>query len=112
MSSVVRSVLGAALLLTGASAATAQSAKPPVVAQSGQTGASTATVAANNAPAAGQSGQTGASTAAVAVNNAPAAAPSQKTHNSGVSDKTDRYGGHDPNSTAGTRAFWEGLNPY
>ena len=96
MSSVVRSVLGAALLLTGASAAMAQSANPP--------GASTATVASNNAPAAGQTVQNAASTATAAPNNAPVAA--QKPRRSSVADNNDPYGGNDPNSTAGARAFF------
>jgi hypothetical protein len=90
MSSVVRSVLGAALFLTGASAAMAQSANPSVVNQTVQTGATTATVATNNAPVADKS----------------------KSQNSNVTDNADTYGGHDPNSLAGVRAFWQGQNPY
>jgi hypothetical protein len=134
MSSIGRFVLGAALLLTGASAAIAASDKPlvayqsvqtgastataasnnaPIIAaQSVQTGASTATAAPNNAPVAYQSAQTGASIATTASNNAPSAAQSHNSHDSNVADKTDRYGGYDPNSTAGVRAFWEGQNPY
>jgi hypothetical protein len=99
MSSVVRSVLGAALLLTGASAAMAQSANPPVANKSLQTGASTATAAPNNAPVANQTVQTAASAATAASNNAP---KSRST----VTDNSDPYGGNDPNSTAGARAFF------
>ncbi len=102
MSSVIRSVLGAALLLTGASAAMAASENPRVADQSGKTGASTATAA---APVAGQPVQTGASTATTASTNAPADQP-QKTHRSTVSDNNDPYGGNDPNSAAGARAFF------
>ena len=112
MSSVVRSVLGAALLLTGASAAIAASGTPPVAGQSVQTGASTATVASNSAPVAGQPVQTGAAIAIAAPNNAPIADRAQKSRNSGVADNTDVHGGHDPKSTEGVRAFWEALNPY
>jgi hypothetical protein len=91
MSSVVRSVLGAALILTSATAAMAQSATAPVANQTVQTGASTATVATNNAPI---------------VNQAP------KPANKIVADQADTHGGHDPNSLAGVRAFWQGQNPY
>ncbi len=96
MTLVVRSVLGAALLLTGASAAMAQSAKPV---------ASTA-AAASNAPVAGQTVQTAASTATAESNNAPIAAQPQKPRRSGVSNNADPYGGNDPNSTEGMRAFF------
>ena len=58
MSSLARSVLGAALLLTGVSAVMAASGTP-VAAQSAQTGAATAAAA----PVANQTVQTGASTA-------------------------------------------------
>jgi hypothetical protein len=98
MSSVVRAVLGAALLLTGASAAMAASDGPPVTYQSVQTAAPPAATAAN--------------TAVAATNAAPAAVQPQKSSRTDISDKSDRYGGHDPNSTAGNRAFWEGVNPY
>ena len=94
MSSLVRSVLGAALLLTGASAAMAQSANPPVAAAS------------NNAPIANQTVQTGASTATAATNNAPIAAQPKKAQRAGVADNSDPYGGNDPNSTEGARAFF------
>jgi hypothetical protein len=94
MSSVVRSILGAALLATGASAAMAQYATPPAANQQVQVQASTApaTVASNNA--------------AVAP-----VAEAQKPR-SKVTDYSDPYGGHDPNSLAGSRAFWQGQNPY
>ena len=88
MSSVIRSVLGAALLLTGASAAMAQSANPPLANQTVQT-----------------------NTATVASNNAPLAAQPQKPK-ANIADKSDTYGGYDPNSLAGARAFWQGQNPY
>ena len=104
MSSLVRSVLGAALLLTGASAAMAASGTP-VAAQSAQTGAPTATAAPNNAPVTNQTVQTGASTT-VAASNAPIADKPQKSRGSSLSDNSDPYGGHDPNSTAGARAFF------
>jgi hypothetical protein len=98
MSSIVRSVLGAALLLTGASTAMAQSANPAGANQPVQTTASTA--------------QTGASTAtASSTGTAPAADQSQKK-NPNIGNNEDRYGGHDPNSLAGARAFWDQLNPY
>ena len=97
MSPVVRTVLGAALLLTSASTAMAQSANPPVANQPVQAGAATATP------------QTGTATAAVAAN---AATAGQASRNSDVADNRDSYGGHDPNSTAGTRAFWESRNQY
>jgi hypothetical protein len=91
MNSVVRTVFGAALLLTGASAAMAQSANPPAAAPAGQA------AAANTAPNAGQTG-----TATVAA--AAPAAQAQKPR--GMIDNTDTYGGHDPNSTAGMREFF------
>jgi hypothetical protein len=90
MSSVVRSVLGAALFLTGASAAMAQSANQPVANQTVQTGA----------------------TATVATNNAPIVSQAPKPANKIVADQADTHGGHDPNSLAGVRAFWQGQNPY
>ena len=105
MSSLVRSVLGAALLLTGAFAAMAASGTP-VAAQSAQTGASTATAASNNAPVTNQPVQTGASTTVAASNNAPIAEKPQKSRGSSLADNSDPYGGHDPNSTAGARAFF------
>jgi hypothetical protein len=106
MTLVVRFVLGAALLLTGASAAMAASDTPPAANQSLQTSASTATAASNNAPVAYQSVQTGTSAAIAASNNAPIADQSQKSHHSSFSDNNDPYGGNDPNSTAGIRAFF------
>lgn len=94
MTSVVRSVLGAALLLTSASAVMAQSAPARVANQQpAQTGATTATAAPNTAPSANQPVQAGGTTTA-AANNAP------KPH-SAVTDKADAYGGHDPNSQIG-----------
>lgn len=101
MSSFVHSVLGAALLLTGASAAMAQSATAPVANQPVQTAAATAVAA----PIAYQPVQ------ASAPAPTPVVAQLQKPVPT-VSDKSDPYGGHDPNSTAGTRAFWEAMNPY
>src|SRR5262245_48144493 len=100
MSSVVRSVLGAAFVLAGASAAMAQTANAPAY----PAGASAAPA---NAPTAYQSVQTSASAPIVASNNAPAVDQSAKPH-SGVDNKSDAFGGHDPNSLAGARAFWEG----
>ena len=85
MSSVVRSILGATLLLTGASAAMAQSAYPPVANQPVQAGASTATTAPLSAPIADQ----------------------QAKPNPTVADKADVHGGFDSKSNAGTRAFWD-----
>lgn len=105
MSSVVRSVLGAALLVTGASAAMAASEKPPVADQSRQTGASTAIAASNNGPVANQPIQAGASAAAAAPNNAPVADQLQKRRST-VTDNNDPYGGNDPNSPAAARAFF------
>jgi hypothetical protein len=100
MSSVVRSVLGAALLLTGASAAMAASATPPAATQPVPAAPATATAAPTNAPVVYQSVQTAAS------NNAPVAAQPQKSHHQDVTDNNDPYGGHDPNSTAGMRTFF------
>jgi outer membrane receptor protein involved in Fe transport len=106
MTSVVRTVLGAALLLTSASAVMAQSAPARVANQQpAQTGATTATAATNNPATANQPVQAGGTVTAAAANNAP-------KPNSVVTDKADPYGGHDPNSLAGTRAFWQGQNPY
>jgi hypothetical protein len=104
MKTAVRSIVGAALLLTGASAAMAASGNQPVAGQSVQTGTTTATAASNNVAIAGQPGQTGASAPS---NTAAVAGQPQKSNRSGVSDNNDPYGGHDPNSPAGTRAFFE-----
>ena len=113
MSSVVHSVLGAALLLTGASAAMAQTANPPVANQPAPAAASTAVVASNNAPVANQTVQTGASAAIAAPTAAaPIAAQPQKPASRDISDRADLYNGHGPNSLSGTRAFWENLNGY
>lgn len=107
MSSITRSVLGAALLLTSASAAMAQSATGPVVAYQGAatttTAAPTNAPVANNAPVAGQ---------VTTYNSAPVVAQAPKPAPSAVADTSDTYGGHDPNSLAGARAFWQSLNPY
>jgi len=106
MTSVVRSVLGAALLLTSASAVMAQSTPARVANQQpAQAGATTATAGSNNAATANQPVQA-AGTATAAANAAPI-----KPHST-VTDKSDQYGGHDPNSLAGTRAFWQAQNPY
>lgn len=105
MSSVVRSVLGAALLLTGASAAMAQSANAPLY-QSAQPVAPAATAPAANAPLAYQSAQP--STAVVAA--APVAPQPRKQV--APSDNTDQYGGHDPKSLQGTRDFWQNQLTY
>jgi hypothetical protein len=105
MTSVVRSVLGAALLLTSASAVMAQSTPARVANQQpAQAGATTAAAGSNNAATANQPVQA-AGTATAAANAAPKPQPT-------VSDKSDPYGGHDPNSLAGTRAFWQAQNPY
>ena len=109
MTLVIRSVLGAALLLTGASAAMAASDNPAGAGQPRQAGAST-TVAASNAPA-NQSAQTGSTTTTAATAAAPSADQAAKAH-SNVTDNADLYGGHDPNSTQGTRSFWESRNQY
>ena len=81
MSLVVRSVLGAALLLTGASVAMAQYAAAP-------------------------SQQTGAAAAPVASNNTVVAEQDNKPRSPSVPDNTDPYGGYDPKSLKGVRAFW------
>jgi hypothetical protein len=108
MSSVVRSVLGAALLLTGASAAMAQSDNPAVAEQAVQNDASTQTAASNNAPVVEQTVQTSASTVAAASDGAPIAEQSTKIHHAGIwCDNTDAYGGHGPNTLWGIRAFWD-----
>ncbi len=113
MSSVVRSVLGAALLLTGASAAMAQTYSAPVAAQSPQAGGYTAVAASNNAPVAGQPVQASASTAVTASNNAPVAGQSHPSNQPRLCNNTDRYGGHGADTLWGVRAFWgEGqMNP-
>jgi hypothetical protein len=83
----------------------AASGAPPVVDKSSQTAASTAVVASTNAAVADPSRQAGASTA-TANNAAPAAAAPQKPPRANFSDNNDPYGGNDPNSTAGARAFF------
>jgi hypothetical protein len=85
MSSIVRSVLGATFLLTGASAAMAQSAYAPAPSQPAQTSAAPATTAPVNTPIAEQ----------------------QAKPNPAVADKADLHGGHDSKSPAGARAFWD-----
>ncbi|WP_088345786.1 MULTISPECIES: hypothetical protein [Rhodomicrobium] len=98
MSSVVRSVLGAALLLTGATAAMAAPGTPQAAGQAGAPAAAT-----NSAPVAYGSVQTGAS-AAIA---APAAVqPKKAPPATTLQDNNDPNGGHDPNSAAGMRAFF------
>lgn len=92
MSSIARSVLGAAFLLTGASAAMAQSAYPPA-GQPAQAGA--------YAAPAGQPAQAGAYAAA------PAPVVSQAPKTTTIQDNSDLYGGNDPNSKQGTQAFWD-----
>jgi hypothetical protein len=105
MSSVVRTVLGVALLLTGASAAMAASNNPPAGNQTVQAGASNTVAASNNAPVANQTVQTGASAAVVAPANAPAADKPRKAPPS-VPDNNAPFAGNDPNSSAGMRAFF------
>ena len=110
MRSVVRPVLGAALLLTGASAAMAQSGNPPVAYQSAQAGASTTALAAapSSTPVAYQPVQAGVSTPIAASNDAAIAGQSPKPKSSGLCDRADAYGGHGPSTHWGTRAFWDG----
>lgn len=105
MSSIVRSVLGAALLISGAPAAMAASDSSPAGYQSGQTSAAPTVVAANTAPAAEQSVPTGAYAAS---SSAPVAEQSTGPLTKGLCDKADLYGGHAPASHWGTRAFWDG----
>lgn len=104
MSSVVRTVLGVALLLTGASAAMAASNNPPAGQQPIQVGASNIAPS-NNAPVANQTVQTGASAAVVAPANAPVADKPRKAPPS-VPDNNAPFAGNDPNSSAGMRAFF------
>jgi hypothetical protein len=93
MSSVVRSVLGAALLLTSASAAMAQSYSTPV---------------ANNAPVASEPVQTEAPATVVAAVEAPVAVQSSRPRYAGLwCDNSDVYGGHGPNTLWGRRTFWD-----
>ena len=106
MSSFVHSVLGAALLLAGASAAMAASETPPLAGQPAQASAATATTASTNAPVAGQPAQTGAVTTTAATAAAPVVAQAPKPHHPSVPDNNDPYGGNDPNSVAGVRAFF------
>ena len=101
MPSVVRSFLGAALLLTGASAAMAAS-DTPVAGQARQTGTSTATVASNNAPATSQTVQTSAPAALAA----PKVDQPKKPVNQTFSDNNDPNGGFAPGSTGAARAFF------
>jgi hypothetical protein len=107
MSSVVRSVFGAALLLTGATAAMAASGTAPVAGQAVQTGSSTATTATNAVPVTGQPVQASVATASTA----PVVEP-QKPRRSNIADREDPHGGFDPNSSMGIRAFWEERNQY
>jgi hypothetical protein len=103
MSSVVRPLLGAALLMTGASAVMAQSANPPVAYQAVQT---SAPATPGSTPVAYQSPGAGASTPIAAANSTPISEAPKK--HSSICDNTDRYGGHEPSSHWGTRAFWDG----
>lgn len=86
---VARSVLGAAMLLTGVSTAMAQSASPSAAYQSSQTSASQPAPAPTSAPTA-------------YGYEAPKSKPVI------LSDREDLHGGFDPSSTRGARAFWEG----
>lgn len=97
MSSVVRSILGAALLLTGASTAMAQSNTPVAYAN---------TAAPSAAPTYAPS--------AAAPANTPSAGQYQKPPAVSVSveDREDNYGGHNKESLSGTRAFWDSRNQY
>lgn len=105
MTSVVRSFLGAALLLTGASAAMAAS-DTPVAGQARQTSTSTATVASNNAPATSQTVQTSAPAALAAPKSAAVAEQPKKPVNQTFSDNNDPNGGFAPGSTGAARAFF------
>jgi len=98
MTSVVRSFLGAALLLTGASAAMAAS-DTPVAGQARQTGTSTATVAST---ATSQTVQTSAPAALAA----PKVEQPKKAVNQTFSDNNDPNGGFAPGSTGAARAFF------
>lgn len=87
MSSAVRSVIGAAVLLTGTSAAMAASETTPAENQYIQTNASTAQVEANSTPTQNQS---------------------RKVNHAGVwCDNTDPYGRHGSNTLWGIRSFWD-----
>jgi hypothetical protein len=105
MSSVIRSALGAALLLTGASAAMAQGYSSPGSYQS-QPAAPTAAPAPSSTPAAYQPPASNATTVA-AYNAAPVAEQSPKRPHTSLCDNTDAYGGHGPNTLWGIRAFWD-----
>ena len=100
MSSVGRTILGAAFLLTGASAAMAQSANSQVAYQSPQAGTSAAPVA--------------YATTGTTASTAPAAGQYQKPPPVSVSvaDREDTYGGNSKESLSGTRAFWDSRNQY
>jgi hypothetical protein len=110
MSSVVRSVLGAALLVTGASAAMAQSANQTALNQPLPAGAYSAAPASgySAAPAASNNAAPGAyATVAAANTGAPVVEQSTPKPHSNLCDNTDRYGGHGPETRWGTRAFWD-----
>jgi ABC-type transport system substrate-binding protein len=96
MSSVVRAVLGAALLVTGASAAMAQSAYQTAPAGSPAAPANTGPV----------TYQAGASPAVASSGNTASADQPQKPHST-VINRDDVHGGYDPKSQAGARAFWD-----
>lgn len=103
MRSIVRPILGAALLLTGASAAMAQTAGAPV--------AYATQAAPSNAPAPAYAAPSNAPapTAYAAPSNVPAPGQYQKPPPVAVSveDREDNYGGHSKESLSGTRAFWD-----
>jgi hypothetical protein len=101
MNSVIRSFIAATVLLTGGSAAMAQSYGAPATYGSAQTAAP----AAASAPVAAQPAQPAPT--AVAAYAAPAAGPNPK-----VADREDIHGGFAPNSVSGTRAFWDSRNQY
>lgn len=112
MSSVIRSVIGAAFILTGASAAMAASDTPAVQEQAVQTSASADAAApadaaaSNDAPAAEQAVQASSSATVVAAVSTPVVAQSSKPHST-LCDNSDEHGGHGPNTHWGVRAFWD-----
>lgn len=106
MESIVRSALGAAFLLTGASTVMAASDTPTAGDQAAQTSASTTVAASDNVAVADQTVQTAASTA-IPANSSPLEAQSRKARHAVLCDNTDAYGGHGPKTLWGKRAFWE-----
>lgn len=99
MSSVVRTVLGAALILTSASAAMAASDAPPAQ-EPVQTAAASDTAVAEGTV------QTSTSTDAAAASSAPVLAQSSKPH-SPLCDNSDEHGGHGASTRWGLRAYWD-----